>query len=158
MRSSNNWCTGSDFSFVTSQQPSGPGVFAHIGDRTECALLQFALDCGVYYPYLRDRNPDNDHVKVFRFTPQRKSMTTVVKGDDGCYNVYSKGAAEVMLGCCKEILLESGIEPLNSQNMFAVQQCINRMQECSGLKVMCLACKKIQGNYEFCLLVSVLKY
>ena len=75
-------------------------------------------------------------------------MTTVTKGDDGCYNVYSKGAAEVLLSRCKDILLESGIEPLNSEQMFAVQQCINKMQEGSGLKVMCLACKEIKGNFE----------
>ena len=89
-------------------QPSGPGVFAHIGDRTECALLQFVLDSGVYYPYIRDKHPDSEHIKVFRFTPQRKSMTTVVKGNDGHHKVYSKGAVEALLSRCTNVLHESG--------------------------------------------------
>ena len=124
-------------------------MFAHIGDRTECALLQFVLDSGVYYPYIRDKHPDSEHVKVFRFTPQRKSMTTVVKGNDGHHKVYSKGAVEALLSRCTNVLHESGVEPLSSEQMYNIKQIIKKMQEGSGLKIMCLAYRTIRGDDSF---------
>lgn len=124
-------------------------MFAHIGDRTECALLQFVLDSGVYYPYIRDRHPESDHVKVFRFNPQRKSMTTVIKDEDGYYKIYSKGAADVLLSRCKNVLLESGVEPLTNENVCTIKNTIKKMQDGSGLKVMCVAYKLVKGKSLF---------
>jgi Ca2+-transporting ATPase len=65
-----------------------------IGNKTECALLDFARSLD-WTPYKKVR----DQVKVVQMIPfssQRKSMGVVVALPDGRYRVYLKGASEML--------------------------------------------------------------
>ena len=47
-------------------------------------------------------------IKVFTFNSARKSMSTVVKNPSGGYTVYTKGASEMILNKCTEVLDREG--------------------------------------------------
>ena len=68
-----------------------------IGNKTECALLGFVLELGQDYEQVRSETPEDKLFKVYTFNSVRKSMTTVVKLNDGGFRVFSKGASEIVL-------------------------------------------------------------
>ncbi|XP_032242139.1 plasma membrane calcium-transporting ATPase 4 [Nematostella vectensis] len=110
-----------------------------VGDITECALLQFTADLGVYYPFIREANPCEEFSKVFPFSPETRSMTTVVK-ENATYKVYCKGSPEVVLPRCVRLLnMDEQEETLDADRLKKVNDIITAMQEKSQLKVMCLA-------------------
>ena len=119
---------------------SGPQCLSkQIGDRTECALLQFSLDLGEYYPFVRDNHPEDSFFKVFKFSVERKTMTTVVTDDKG-FTIYSKGAPEVILQRCNQIVRKNGdVGKFLPEDKLRIDEIIKHMQEKSHLKVLCLA-------------------
>lgn len=119
---------------------SGPQCLSkQIGDRTECALLQFSLDLGEYYPFVRDNHPEDSLFKVFKFSVERKTMTTVVTDDKG-FTIYSKGAPEVILQRCNQIVRKNGdVGKFLPEDKLRIDEIIKHMQEKSHLKVLCLA-------------------
>lgn len=122
---------------------SGPQCLPkQIGDRTECALLQFVLDLDKYYPFIRKDHPEESFVKVFHFSAERKSMTTVIQDGEG-FKIYSKGAPEVILGRCSRIELQDGTVGRFPEDADGIDEVIKSMQEKSQLKVMCLAYKHL---------------
>uniref|UniRef100_A0A0K0ED38 Calcium-transporting ATPase n=1 Tax=Strongyloides stercoralis TaxID=6248 RepID=A0A0K0ED38_STRER len=76
------------------------GQKEQIGNKTECSMLGFVLDLGKSYQDIRKHFPEENHFKVYTFNSQRKSMSTVVKIDDG-YRVFTKGASEIILKKCR---------------------------------------------------------
>lgn len=119
---------------------SGPQCLSkQTGDRTECALLQFSLDLGKYYPFIRDNHPEDSFVKVFKFSVERKTMTTVLTDDNG-FKIYSKGAPEVILQRCTQIVRKNGnVGKFLPEDKLRIDEIIKHMQEKSHLKVLCLA-------------------
>jgi len=68
-----------------------------IGNKTECALLGFVIELGHNFENIRADTPEDKLFKVYTFNSVRKSMTTVVKLDNGTFRVFSKGASEIVL-------------------------------------------------------------
>lgn len=113
------------------------------GDRTECALLQFVLDLEEYYPFIRQDHPEESFVKVFHFSSERKSMTTVIP-DGGGFKIYSKGAPDVILERCTGIVRRDGsVGKFLPEDKVGIDQVIKNMQEKSQLKVMCVAYRHV---------------
>lgn len=127
-------------SYSSNVTMSGPQCLSkQIGDRTECALLQFSLDLGEYYPFVRDNHPEDSLFKVFKFSVERKTMTTVVTDDKG-FTIYSKGAPEVILQRCTQIVRKNGnVGKFLPEDKLRIDEIIKHMQEKSHLKVLCLA-------------------
>jgi len=88
-----------DVYFSTDVQSSGRrgDLPKQIGNKTECALLGFVLELGQDYEKVRAETPEDKLFKVYTFNSVRKSMTTVIKLDDGGFRVFSKGASEIIL-------------------------------------------------------------
>jgi len=129
------------FCFVQTSGPQSPPK--QIGDKTECALLQFVLDLEEYYPFIRKDHPEESFIKVFNFSSERKSMTTVIPDGDG-FKIYSKGAPEVILKRCTGIVRRGGsVGRFLPEDTVAIDQVIKNMQEKSQLKVMCLAYRHV---------------
>ena len=79
------------------------------GDPTETALVAYAFgDRGEGYEKFREQNERTDELP---FDSRRKLMTTVNRREDGVYS-YTKGAPDVLLARCSEILTEDGKKPL----------------------------------------------
>lgn len=68
-----------------------------VGNKTECALLGLVLELGKSYEAVREEWPEDRLFKVFTFNSVRKSMSTIIKLDNGSYRVISKGASEIIL-------------------------------------------------------------
>ncbi|KAI1715124.1 e1-E2 ATPase domain-containing protein [Ditylenchus destructor] len=119
-----------------------------LGNKSDCALLGFVLNLGQSYQQIRDEFPESRFFKVYTFNSMRKSMSTVVKLDDGRYRLFSKGASEIMLKKCKWLLGHNGQISRFSQSdqERLVSEVIEPMAS-DGLRTMCLAYKDyVPGN------------
>jgi magnesium-transporting ATPase (P-type) len=99
--------------------PKIPSGFARMGNATECALLQCAIQLDVgslgkpTSAMKREiRNPKNfnwpNGCKLFPFNSKFKRMSIVVKNDQGGSRVYSKGASEKILQYCTKVMNADG--------------------------------------------------
>ena len=68
-----------------------------VGNKTECALLGFVLELGQNYEQVREEFPEDKIYKVYTFNSVRKSMSTVVRRQDGGFRLFCKGASEMVL-------------------------------------------------------------
>ncbi|KAI8321291.1 PMCA-type calcium-translocating P-type ATPase [Martensiomyces pterosporus] len=87
--------------------PDEQGHIEFIGSKSECALLGFGKTCGQDYRSLR---ADNTPVRVYPFSSEKKTMTTVIPipGQDCRYRVHAKGASEIILRACTKYIDEDG--------------------------------------------------
>ena len=130
-----------------------------LGNKTECALLNFVLELGETYQHIRDNNPESDFVKVFTFNSKRKSMTTVIKKKGGGFRMFSKGASEIVLGKCNKTAhsAEGDVNTLNAidfseDDMKNVIATIIEPMASNGLRTICIAYKDFpedQGLFIF---------
>lgn len=80
------------------QAPDNKGDLPkQVGNKTECALLGFVLDLGQSYETVREEVPEEKIHKVYTFNSMRKSMSTVIAGPSGGYQLFTKGASEIIL-------------------------------------------------------------
>jgi P-type Ca2+ transporter type 2C len=76
-----------------------------IGSKTETALLLFAkayLGMGS----VSEERANANVVEVFPFDSARKCMATVVRLTNGTYRMYVKGASEILLDSCTQIIAD----------------------------------------------------
>ncbi|XP_077121546.1 plasma membrane calcium-transporting ATPase 1 isoform X1 [Ranitomeya variabilis] len=116
------------------------GLPRHVGNKTECALLGFLLDLKRDYQDVRNEIPEETLFKVYTFNSVRKSMSTVLKNNDGSYRMFSKGASEIVLKKCYKILCANGeakvFRPRDRDDM--AKRVIEPMAS-EGLRTICLA-------------------
>ncbi len=82
-----------------------------IGDPTEGALIVSAAKAGLVKKKLEDDNPRLDENP---FDSERKMMSTTHRADK-IRTMYTKGAPERVLNCCKSILINGRIEVLDAK-------------------------------------------
>ncbi|XP_033104420.1 plasma membrane calcium-transporting ATPase 3-like isoform X2 [Anneissia japonica] len=126
----------------TSQIIENPGYsnLEHVGDRTDCALLEFVNILGGHYRAFRDSNPEDKVMRVYPFNTSRKMMCSVIAKEDLNVNrVYCKGAAERVLKRCTTFLDSKGMPRLLDGETRA--QLISKIEEMSmrKLRTICLA-------------------
>lgn len=63
---------------------------------------------GIDYEALRAQHPTETFVKVFTFNSARKSMSTVIPLEGGGYRLLTKGASEIILDKCTQIMGNEG--------------------------------------------------
>lgn len=73
------------------------GLLKQVGNKTECALLGFVNALGHDYEAIRIAMPEEKFVKVYTFNSERKSMSTVIREENGNYRLFTKGASEIVL-------------------------------------------------------------
>lgn len=125
-------------------QPENPGELPkQLGNKTECALLGYVNSLGgPTYDEVRTEYPEEKLYKVYTFNSVRKSMSTVVKLDNGGYRVFSKGASEIILKRCTWIIGEGGkIKPFSSKDQEHMVKNIIEPMACDGLRTICVAYK-----------------
>lgn len=126
-----------------------PGTLpTHLGNKTECSLLQFVCELGADYEAIRKEHTEEEFHKVYTFNSKRKCMATVIKTDTG-FKLYVKGAAEVVLGRCCQILGEDGtpvpLSPVTHDRL--VLEVIEAMAH-EALRTICVAYKDIPADAE----------
>ncbi|XP_072928182.1 plasma membrane calcium-transporting ATPase 2 isoform X5 [Hemitrygon akajei] len=125
------------------------GLPRQVGNKTECGLLGFILDLKQDYQAVRDITPEEKLYKVYTFNSERKSMSTVIKMPDGSFRMYSKGASEIVLKKCSNVLNSAGeprsFRPRDRDEM--VKKVIEPMA-CDGLRTICIAYRDFPGSPE----------
>ncbi|KAJ3596271.1 hypothetical protein NHX12_002680 [Muraenolepis orangiensis] len=116
------------------------GLPRQVGNKTECALLGFSLDLHRDYQTIRNQIPEEKLFKVYTFNSARKSMSTVLKQADGSYQMFSKGASEILLRKCCRILTASGeVKAFKPRDRDQVIQQVVEPMASEGLRTICLA-------------------
>ncbi|XP_071987670.1 plasma membrane calcium-transporting ATPase 2 [Engystomops pustulosus] len=127
----------------------GGGLPRQVGNKTECGLLGFLLDLKRDYQTVRNLIPEEKLYKVYTFNSVRKSMSTVVKLEDGSFRLYSKGASEIILKKCSKILNGAGeprlFKPRDRDEM--VKKVIEPMAS-DGLRTICIAYRDFSQSPE----------
>ncbi|XP_075456564.1 plasma membrane calcium-transporting ATPase 1 isoform X1 [Ascaphus truei] len=126
------------------------GLPRHVGNKTECALLGLLLDLKRDYQDVRNEIPEETLFKVYTFNSSRKSMSTVLKNNDGSYRMFSKGASEIVLKKCFKILSGNGedkvFRPRDRDDL--AKRVIEPMAS-EGLRTICLAYRDFPaGEHE----------
>ena len=84
--------------FEFSQPPESPTeLHKQVGNKTECALLDFVLDLKESYQTIRKEYPEESFRHVYTFNSVCKSMSTVIRREGGGYRIFTKGASEMVL-------------------------------------------------------------
>ncbi|KAJ6654504.1 hypothetical protein lerEdw1_006811, partial [Lerista edwardsae] len=125
------------------------GLPRQVGNKTECALLGFVVDLRRDYQPVREQIPEEKLYKVYTFNSVRKSMSTVTCMPDGGYRLFSKGASEIVLKKCTNILNSNGelrsFRPRDRDEM--VKKVIEPMA-CDGLRTICIAYRDFPAGKE----------
>ncbi|XP_044091189.1 plasma membrane calcium-transporting ATPase 3 isoform X3 [Neovison vison] len=120
-----------------------------VGNKTECALLGFVLDLKRDFQPVREQIPEDKLYKVYTFNSVRKSMSTVIRMPDGGFRLFSKGASEILLKKCTNILNSNGelrgFRPRDRDDM--VKKIIEPMA-CDGLRTICIAYRDFSATQE----------
>ncbi|MCM1029985.1 MAG: calcium-translocating P-type ATPase, PMCA-type [Oscillibacter sp.] len=91
---------------------SDPQKVKPLGNPTEAALLLWLQGQGADYMEYRE---NTEIIEQLPFSTERKYMTTLVQSADGGKRLYMKGAPEIVLGQCSQILTPAGIKPLDEE-------------------------------------------
>jgi len=104
------------------------------GDPTEGALVVLAAKAGIDRAELEARRPRVDEIP---FTSETKRMTTIHSDADGRV-AFSKGAPEVVIGSCSDVLDADGVRPLDAARRADWLAAATAMAE-SALRVLAIA-------------------
>jgi len=122
-------------------QPERAGEpLMQIGNKTECAMLGFILDLKKSYQAVRDENPEESFHRVYTFNSVRKSMSTVVRRDNGGYRIFTKGASEMVLKKCSFIYgAEGKLEKFTRDQQDRLVRDVIEPMACDGLRTIAIA-------------------
>ncbi|HLC74668.1 MAG TPA: cation-translocating P-type ATPase [Candidatus Nanoarchaeia archaeon] len=115
------------------------GTIKAIGDPTEAALIVSAEKAGISRAEMHKQYPR--HVDI-EFTSERKRMTTIhkVKGKE---IAFTKGAVDVLLDLCDNIVINGRSERLSKQRKDHILQ-VNELFAGQALRVLGFAYKEIE--------------
>ncbi|KAL8186939.1 UNVERIFIED_CONTAM: ATPase, Ca transporting, plasma membrane [Gekko kuhli] len=124
---------------VLTPEKSG-GIPRHIGNKTECALLGFLVELKQNYESVRTKIPEEALFKVYTFNSDRKSMSTVLRNANGSYQIFTKGASEIILDKCSRILNSDGNPvPFTQKDYDNIVKNVIIPMASEGLRTICLA-------------------
>lgn len=115
-----------------------------IGDPTEVALVVFAGKVGLIKETIDAEFP---RVQEVSFTSERKMMTTIHQVDSN-FQAFMKGAVEVVLRRCNNVLVDGTLLPLYENIRTRIFLANNEMAE-KGLRVLAMAYKNLdEGDFS----------
>ncbi|KAF0692779.1 Aste57867_16170 [Aphanomyces stellatus] len=116
----------------------------HTGNKTECALLQFAADLGVDYTPVRKALPI---CHMITFSSAKKRMSVVVPLSESKCRIFTKGASEIVLGLCtSQLRLDGSLSPLGSDEYTRVNENIIEKYAKQGFRTLCLAYRDVDAS------------
>merc|ERR1712127_1135332 len=103
-------------------------------------MLGFILDLKKSYQAVRDENPEESFHRVYTFNSVRKSMSTVVRRDNGGYRIFTKGASEMVLKKCSFIYgAEGKLEKFTRDQQDRLVRDVIEPMACDGLRTIAIA-------------------
>lgn len=124
------------------EQTAGGEHLKAVGNPTEAALLLWLHAQGRDYLQLRE---GAEVIDQLTFSTERKYMATLVRSAaDGTRMLYVKGAPEIVLGKCKEVLLPEGPTPIENYRLQIEQQLVAYQQ--MAMRTLGFACKVVRED------------
>ncbi|CAK4177268.1 unnamed protein product [Aphanomyces euteiches] len=118
----------------------------HTGNKTECALLQFATDLGVKYPEVR-KSASICH--MITFSSAKKRMSVVIPLSATRCRIFTKGASEIVLGLCTSKLnLDGSVSEFGPADYALVNSSIIDKYANQAYRTLCLAYRDVDGSPE----------
>ena len=105
------------------------------GEATEVALFEMARDAGFDKQSLQRELP---RVAEVAFTSERKQMTTLHRSA-GAVLVFSKGAPEIIINCCNQVLAETGPVAIDNRHWESEAERLSNQ----GYRVLALAFRRL---------------
>ncbi len=119
---------------LCSDAEINPGEEKSTGEPTEAALVDYAFKLGFPKYELAKAQP---RVGEAPFDSDRKMMTTIHKTDNG-YIQYTKGAFDMVIGCCSGYLKDGKTVPITQEIMDGIAK-TNRSYADQALRVLAAA-------------------
>ena len=115
-----------------------------LGNKTEAALLGWVEGMKGDYRKVRSENADVLKMKKeFPFSSARKRMSSVVEVAQG-YRLYTKGASEIVLGLCNQLLtLDGSVVELSPEKKADIESTIISAYATEGLRTICIAYREL---------------
>ncbi|MCA9764882.1 MAG: cation-translocating P-type ATPase [Carnobacterium sp.] len=120
-------------------QISGDGTL--IGDPTETALIQFALDKDIAVSEVLEKEP---RVAEIPFDSERKLMSTVQKQADKKFLIAVKGAPDELLKRCTHVIENGKVEALDEAGKQTILE-INHKLATQALRVLATAYRQVES-------------
>jgi len=114
------------------------------GDPTETALVDFAAIKGFYKDEKEKELPRAGEIP---FDSDRKLMTTIHKMDNGKYRIMTKGAPDMLIERCTEILVNEKTEPLTNEILHMINEANKAMAD-KALRVLAMAYRDVDSIPE----------
>ncbi len=135
----------------------GVETFVGDGNPTEAALLKFALDFGVWYddvrknPLYSDGSTDKPYgTKQYSFSSARKIMSWLVPLPGGRFRIFSKGAPDILLLRCNNMLNDAGaVVPFGASELATVERDALTAFAKDGMRTLCIAYRDFQGAQDW---------
>jgi len=114
------------------------------GDPTEGALVVAAVKAGFQTDVERSNHP---RIEEFPFSSERKRMTTVHHRGDSNWMAYMKGAPEIVLERCSQIVENGEITELTSEKRAQILKINEKMAE-DALRVLAVAYRECEKDSQ----------
>ncbi len=112
------------------------------GEATEVGMLEAARQLGVDVDLARR---EHDRVRLFRFDPSLRLMSSVDRREDGSLTVHVKGAPEAVLARATQVATGDGSAPLVEEHRRQVLEVLERYAA-EGLRVLAVARRPLAGE------------
>ena len=115
------------------------------GDPTEGALVVAAVKAGLHETEMR---LENTRIEEIPFSSERKRMTTIHQMKDGKNKAFMKGAPEVVLERCSQVLQDGEIRELKDSDRTGILN-VNKQMAQAALRVLGFAYKDCPEGTPF---------
>ncbi|MBN1933833.1 MAG: cation-translocating P-type ATPase [Anaerolineae bacterium] len=115
-----------------------------VGDPTEGALVVLAAKAGLWRDEVSRQYPRVDEVP---FDSKRKRMSTIHQMPDGAYEVYVKGAPDMMIELCDRIYVDGKVYPMTPERQARALE-VNRELASNALRVLGVAYRPLDEKPE----------
>ncbi|TMW63595.1 hypothetical protein Poli38472_002536 [Pythium oligandrum] len=140
----NGVCINSTAEILPSKVEGGQPE--HTGNKTECALLQFARDGGVEYPAIRS---SNNIAHMLTFSSAKKRMSVVIKTSESSCRIFTKGATEVVLGLSNRVMnLDGSASDLDDARRQRIGAEVIEKYASQGYRTLCLSFRDVNVPAE----------
>jgi Ca2+-transporting ATPase len=129
------WCNNAKISPVSESD-----AWEVVGDPTEGALISLAMKGGI------DPGSRGKVEYEIPFDSERKTMSVVLRGDDGD-SMYTKGAPEVLLEKCVAERRQGAVVPLNDHRRAEIREVNGRMAG-DALRVLAFASRELAAEAD----------
>jgi P-type Ca2+ transporter type 2B len=121
-------------------------LFDQMGNKTECALLQFIFDFGFNYAEIRNERK-SDIVEIFPFNSTKKMSSCIIKSGTEL-RLHVKGASEMVLDLCSHgMMMDGEVRQLSREDRQHIEKKISEYAS-NAMRTICVATKIIPEAVE----------